>query len=269
MGYSSYSGLGNGLALDCLGNIYVGDPGNYQVLKFPPGGGISGIGEIVAGGHGEGSAANQFYLSGDISVDSKGNIFVVDVYNWRVQKWAPGAAAGITVAGGNGRGSADNQITTVNIWVDGKDTLYVSDPGNGLNFSRVQKWVPGAASGQTLLGGNGIGSAPNQFNGNGPITMDTKGNIYVSDGGNYRVLEFKRSSTIDPTFTPTAAGKYWAVVTDLQGFPATSDTIYMNVPNPGPTISPSPPRQLPHLSAPPSPLQPLPKTAAAKPISSG
>jgi len=232
----SYSGLGAGLYVDCGGNIFVGDAAGFGVLKFPPVANDAnvGTGTLVAGGHGLGNGSDQFYTPGDICLDQQGNIFVDDTYNWRVQEWAPGAAAGTTVAGGNGRGLNANQITAVNIWVSGDDTVYVSDGGNGLGNSRVQKWAPGATSGQTLFGGNGIGNAPNQLNGNGPIYMDIKGNIFVSDGNNFRVQEFERTAYIDSTFTPTAPGKYYAVVTDMRGFTETTDTLYVNSPQAGP-----------------------------------
>jgi gliding motility-associated-like protein len=235
-GEGSYSGLGAGLYVDCAGNIYVGDAAGFGVLEFPPiaNDATPGNGTLVAGGHGLGDGPDQFYTPGDICLDQKGNIFVDDTYNWRVQEWAPGGAAGVTVAGGNGRGLNSNQITAVNIWVSGDDTVYVSDGGNGLGNSRVQKWSPGATAGQTLLGGNGIGSGVSQFSGNGPIYMDIRGNIFVSDGGNFRVQEFVRTSTIDSSFSPTAAGKYYAVVTDMQGFTETSDTLYVNSPQAGP-----------------------------------
>ena len=231
----SYSGLGAGLYVDCAGNLFLGDAAGFGVLEFSPADQNSGSGgTLVAGGHGLGSGANQFYTPGDICLDQKGNIFVDDTYNWRVQEWAPGAASGTTVAGGNGRGLNPNQITAVDIWVSGDDTVYVSDNGNGLANSRVQKWSPGATSGQTIFGGNYVGSAPNQFNGNGPIYMDIRGNVFVSDAGNYRVQEFKRDSHIDSTFTPTAPGKYYAVVTDMRGFTETTDTLYVNSPQAGP-----------------------------------
>ena len=60
----------------------------------------------------------------DVFVDNSGNVYVADVYNNRVQKWAPGATSGITVAGGNGPGNAANQLfQPYAIWVDaaGKD----------------------------------------------------------------------------------------------------------------------------------------------------
>src|SRR6516165_1993700 len=67
-------------------------------------------GVTVAGGNGQGSAANQFISPAGVFVDGTGNIYVADELNHRVQEWAPGATAGVTVAGGNGAGSAANQL---------------------------------------------------------------------------------------------------------------------------------------------------------------
>lgn len=92
----------------------------------------------VAGGNGRGSADNQLTPS-DIFVDAAGNIYVVDGDNHRVQKWAPGASAGITVAGGNGLGSAANQLSfPSSVFLDQAGNIYVSDRGN----NRIQKFVP-------------------------------------------------------------------------------------------------------------------------------
>ena len=68
-------------------------------------------GEVVAGGNGSGEAPNQLNsLFGGLLVDATGNVYVSDQYNYRIQKWAPGASEGITIAGGNGWGSAPDQL---------------------------------------------------------------------------------------------------------------------------------------------------------------
>src|SRR5205823_4385723 len=73
-----------------------------------------------------------------VFVDAKGNIFVADQYNHRIQKWAPGAVEGITVAGGNGYGSAANQFKYPGgVFVDPRGDIFVSDGGN----NRIQKFV--------------------------------------------------------------------------------------------------------------------------------
>jgi gliding motility-associated-like protein len=220
-----------GLYVDCLGNIFMADPESNSVLEFTPGGPMTGV--VVAGGNGLGSAPNQLGSPGGLWLDGAGNIFVSDMYG-RVQEWVPGASSGITVAGGNGNANAPYQLGNL-VWVDGRDTMYTEDVASPDNNSRIAKWAPGAMSGVTILGNNGVGNGANQF-GEGPNGMgvDAKGNIFVGDPFNYRVLEFKRTSSIDSTFTPAAIGKYWAVVTDIQGYSQTTDTIYINDPQAGP-----------------------------------
>ena len=106
----------------------------------------------VAGGKGQGSAANQFDFSYGIALDASGNLYIADKSNYRIQKWAPGATEGTTVAGGNGQGSAANQLKGPGgIALDASGNIYISDI---LNY-RIQKW----ALGQLDFDGDGIGDA--------------------------------------------------------------------------------------------------------------
>jgi gliding motility-associated-like protein len=143
-------------------------------------------GTTVAGGNGSGSAANQFNIV-DVAIDLPGNIYVADVLNHRIQKWAPGANSGITVAGGNGQGSAANQFNIPNgVALDRFGNIYVGDSDN----NRVQKWVPGANSGITVAGGNGAGFAPDQLFGPSGLAIDSDGNIYIADFHNNRIQKW-------------------------------------------------------------------------------
>src|SRR2546428_383081 len=117
-------------------------------------------GVTVAGGNGNGSAANQLAFPTGVFVDASGNIFVADGNNYRIQKWAPGAIEGITVAGGNGYGSAANQLYNPGgVFVDATGDVFVADQSN----YRIQKWAPGATQGITVAGVKGYGSAANQL----------------------------------------------------------------------------------------------------------
>ena len=79
---------------DTDGDIINDDTDNCpSVSNGPPTEGVT-----VAGGNGQGSAANQLYSPMGITLDASGNIYIVDMYNDRIQKWAPGATEGITVA---------------------------------------------------------------------------------------------------------------------------------------------------------------------------
>jgi len=175
--------------VDRFSNVYVSDTKNHRVLKFAPG---STIGEVVAGGNGRGSDANQLNIPVGIFVDLGGNVYVADEYNHRIQKWTPGAISGITVAGGNGNGSGANQLKyPLGVFVDLDGNIFVADTDN----QRVQKWIEGANTGVTVAAGNGMGAALNQVNSPRGIYVDTNGNIYIADANNSRVLKWIPGAT--------------------------------------------------------------------------
>ncbi len=102
--------------------------------------GVPGAGLTVAGGNGQGAAANQLNEGLAVAVDAAGNVYVADANNYRVQRWAPGATSGVTVAGGNGAGPAANQISDAyGLALDSSDNVYVVDSEN----NPVQRWAPG------------------------------------------------------------------------------------------------------------------------------
>jgi hypothetical protein len=148
---------------------------------------------VVGGNHGSGTGSNQFgFPAGGISVDVSGNVYVADVENHRVQKWAPGATTGITVAGGNGPGSAANQLNRPkDVFVDVAGNIYIADENN----QRIQKWAPGATNGITVAGGNGAGVAAQQFNSPEGVYVDEAGNIYVADKYNYRIQRWSAGAS--------------------------------------------------------------------------
>ena len=148
--------------------------------------------KLIAGGNGEGPAANQFNFPDAIYIDAPGNLYVSDGGNYRVQKFSPGASNGTTVAGGNGPGGAANQVDFPRgLYVDPSGNIYVAEDNN----NRVQKWAPGATSGVTVAGGNGAGLASNQLTAPYGLYVDASGNMYIADNGNNRVQKWAPGAT--------------------------------------------------------------------------
>jgi gliding motility-associated-like protein len=143
--------------------------------------------ELTLGGHGAGSAANQFNNPDGLFVDTALAIYVSDAANNRVLKFDNMTTTGVMVAGGNGAGNAANQLNNPGgIYVDVNANVYVVDRGN----NRIQKWAPGAAAGVTVAGGNGAGAGLNQLDGPVGLYVDVNGNIYVADQNNNRIQKW-------------------------------------------------------------------------------
>ncbi len=180
------------------GSFYVSDEQNNRIQRFPAGSTSVSIGTTVAGGNGVGTEPTQLNSPHSTYPDNEGNIYVADVYNNRIQKFpsgSTGATDGITAAGGNGSGMAANQLyAPACAFVDGNGKLYVADQVN----NRIQKFPHGSTSltdGITVAGGNGTGSAANQFNIPYSVFVDGSGNIYVTDQANSRVQKFPPGSS--------------------------------------------------------------------------
>ena len=156
-------------------------------------------GTTVAGGNGSGSGSHQFSSPQSVTLDSGGNMYVVELGNHRVTRWAPGSTTGVVVAGGNGNGSATNQLGSPNdLYLDGNGNMYISEPVN----SRITKWLPGATSGIVVAGGNGSGSLSNQLQSPNAVTLDDEGFMYITNAGSSgsgRIVKWKEGETAGVT----------------------------------------------------------------------
>ena len=210
------------ICMDNAGNLYVSDLNN-RVLKFSAGSTNTTIGTVVAGGNGQVSAANQFNIPVSICMDNKGNLYVADLMNSRIQMFPAGSSSvttGVTVAGSNGFGAGFNQFNNLtSITVDVAGNIYVADELN----NRIQVFTSGS-NGNTIVGGIGQGMAANQLSNPTGICLDAAGNIYVADYNNNRIQQYGAVS-LSTTYVPITSGTYYAVVTDSSGCMATSNNI--------------------------------------------
>jgi len=124
---------------------------------------------------GSGKNDGQFEEPRDLGVDSAGNLLVVDMRNYRIQKFSPEGQF-LMKFGSQGTGKGEFNDPT-GIAVDPKDNVYVADMGNG----RIQKFD---AKGKFLAEWKG-----DKYRWYGPrdLACDSEGNVYVSDTGNGQV----------------------------------------------------------------------------------
>ena len=167
-------------------NIFIADASNNRIMKWAK---SATAGVVVAGSATgvSGSANNRLNTPQGVFVDATGNIFIGDMENHRVMRWAPNATTGVRVAG---TGTAGNGATGLNqpmkVFIDINGFLYVADKNNG----RVQKFTLGNLNGTTVAGGNGWGQELNQITNPFGLFVDINGNVFVSDHNSSRVLRW-------------------------------------------------------------------------------
>ncbi len=177
---------------DVAGNMFIADQYNHRVIKFPPGSTSATSGTVVAGGNGQGNAANQFYYPTSVAVDASGNLYVCDQGNSRIQKFPSGSTSltnGTTFAGTGTAGIFEYHLSSpTDIVLDASGNLLVLDAGN----SRVMKFPSNSTSGTYGLfvaGGNGGGPFV-QISGGEGLAIDAAGYIYVTVNSGSKLLKF-------------------------------------------------------------------------------
>lgn len=143
-----------GLALDTLGNLFIGDSDNNVVRKVNPAGIITTVaGNGMAGYSGDGGLATNatLYHPRGVAVDAVGNIFISD-RNSAIRKVTP--AGIISTVAGNGTGG------------------YSGD--GGLAIDAVLNVLPDPSG---------------QPNNEADVAVDAGGNLFIADTNNKRVRE--------------------------------------------------------------------------------
>ncbi|MDR3606671.1 MAG: SMP-30/gluconolactonase/LRE family protein [Oligoflexia bacterium] len=162
-----------GIAMDSNGNTFVVDSFSGVVRKISSAGQVTTIaGTPNVTGYADGTgAAARFEFPHGIVVDSNGNLFVADTYNFAIRKITPSGVV-TTFAGtaqipgtSNGTGTSASFGGMYGLAIDPSDNLYVTDMMNGL----VRKVTPSAV----------VSTYPASFNNPYAIGVDSAGNIYV------------------------------------------------------------------------------------------
>jgi len=195
-----------GLTVDKNGNVFVADSYNNRIRKITKDGNVVTIAGNGNSGSNNGTGLNAtFNFPTGIVIDTMGNLFVADSYNYKIRK-IDTAGVVSTFAGNywgsvDGIGEAASFDAPGSIAIDRSGNLYVTDwEGN-----KVRKITPGGVV-STLAGSGATGSADGQgtnasFNYPTGIAVDSKGNLWIADNGNNKIR------MITPTgLVSTAAG---------------------------------------------------------------
>lgn len=193
------------IAIDDNDNLFVADYYNHAIRMITPDGIVSTIAGGGAGGINYRDSGNavgngletRFLRPTCIAVDSDNNLFVTDYYNHCIKKIErlENSDVNVTYVVGSttGVGGSDDGVGTdarlnkpVSIAIDNFDNLYISEKDN--HAVRKITNIAGNYNVVTIAGGNGPGSAMNQFNYPRGVAVDPLGeNVYVGDLKNYRI----------------------------------------------------------------------------------
>ncbi len=200
-GGGSQSNSPAGLAFDSKGDLFAADPTNNRVIEYAPSSPTSypQTGTVVAGAGGQGSGLSQLSDPNGVALDAAGDLFVADSLNNRVVEYAYNAATGSYASSGKvvaGTGTAGSGLTQLNspqeVALDAHGDLFVADYGN----NRVEEFVYNSTTGSyaatatTVAGAGGEGSGASQLDGPDSVTLDAKGDLFVADRINGRVMEY-------------------------------------------------------------------------------
>ena len=216
-----------GVCADTFGNVYIAEFGNNKVRKIDSAGIITTVvGTGVQGFSGDGGPAidAQLYGPNGICLDASGNLYITDEFNQRIRK-VDALTGIITTIAGNGSAdySGDGGLAInaklhypIGICVDISGNVYIADAYN----HRIRK-VAALTGIISTVAGNGIGQGMSQgwYSGDGGpaidaglnlpiwVSVDTFGNLYISDHSNNRIRKVDGNGIIT-----TIAG------TGVQGF---------------------------------------------------
>ena len=211
-----------GLAVDSKNAVYLTDEAEHVVRKIAAGTitTIAGIGGLQ-GYSGDGGPATSALLNAPqaVAVDPAGNVFIADYNNCRVREISAATGNINTVAGtgncaftGDGLAVANGIAYPQGLAVDANDNLFISDYDNRVRWvspNGVMTTIAGTGS-AGYSGDGGIATAATIYEPTG-ITLDSAGDVLVSDYNNFRVRSISAfsalgTSTGNMSFGLTAVG---------------------------------------------------------------
>ena len=145
----------------------------------------------------KGTEDGQFNFPAGMDVDSRGNVYVADCSNYRIQKFTKN---GVFIRKWGSFGTENGQFSFPDaIAVDGLGNVFVVDSNN----HRIQKF---SSNGAFIKKWGSYGSGNGQFMSPDGIAIDRLGNVYVVDIFNYRIQKFTNNGRFITTWGSHGSG---------------------------------------------------------------
>jgi uncharacterized repeat protein (TIGR01451 family) len=196
-----------GVAMDGLGDLFIGDTNNNRVREVSVGGIITTVaGSGSCCNPGDGGPATAAWLNNPVHVivDGQGNLYIADQYNQRIRKVSSGTITTVAGSGNYGYAGDGGQATSASLaypWgmaLNSAGDLYIADHYNWrvreVSTSGIINTVAGNGS-ENFSGDGGPAIAGGLASPLG-VAVDASGNFYVADTQNNRIRKISSSGTI-------------------------------------------------------------------------
>ncbi|MDE1840597.1 MAG: NHL repeat-containing protein [Thaumarchaeota archaeon] len=199
------------LAFDSSGNLWVADEDNSRILEYTHPFTTGQAASLVLGQSSfttgsTGTSTTTLNTPDALAFDSHGNLWVSDQGNHRILEYSPpfttGQAASLVLGHSTfTQSSSGINATALNnpfsLVFDSSGNLWVTDQNNNriLRYSTpfTNNMAASLVLGQSSFTTNTVGTSNNTLNNPSNIVFDSSGNLWVADGSNNRVLEYKSS----------------------------------------------------------------------------
>ena len=203
----------SGVAIDSSGNVYIADQDNYRIRKVTASTGIistiAGNGTYGYSGDGGAATSAELKVPSGVAVDSSGNVYIADSYNFRIRKVTASTGIISTIAGngtggysGDGGAATSAEVEPVGVAVDSSGNVYIVDQFN----QRIRKVTASTGIISTIAGngtrgysGDGGAATSAELNYPSGVGIDSSGNVYIADTQNDRIRKVTASTGIIST----------------------------------------------------------------------
>ena len=209
----------SGLAIDSKGNLYIADTTNNKIRIVTPA--TTEIntfaGNLFGDFLGDGGPAISAELNNPegVAVDAAGNIYIADTANNRIRMVTLDGNIH-TVAGNGNAGFAGDKGQAINaelnnpegVAVDAAGNIYIADTFNQKVRMVLTNGVIVTIAGTGISGYSGDGgpAAQGQLSFPGSVSVDSSGNVYVSDSENNVIRQLAPSAAPVGPGVPSVVG---------------------------------------------------------------